>query len=141
MLKLLSDFRKKRQLKRYLLPLYEEMKKNLEIFYVMDQRQFITSGFHLVVWPLVKDLEAVKKHETITVYARALDEFNRLFKQQKEYEQWYISDLKNKTPDNARVLHSLKNDLDQKLKVMEAIIIPAGQALETELLQLGFITN
>ena len=128
-------------MKKQLLAFLDEMEKNLETFFVMDQRQFITHGFRMEAWPLVKDLDIIKKQEAITAYAGAIEEFNRLFKEQKEYEQWYVSDLKNKTSDNARKLHAMKQELDTRVKAMEAIIIPAGQALEKELLQMGFIAN
>ena len=37
-----------------------EMEKNMELFYVMDQRQFITGGFLRILWPLVCDLDMIK---------------------------------------------------------------------------------
>jgi hypothetical protein len=49
--------------------------------------------------------------------------------------------MKNKTSDNAKKLHAFKHGLDAKVKSMEAIIITAGQSLEKELLNLGFITH
>ena len=130
-----------RKLKKGLFAFWTEIEKNLELFYVMDQRQFITQGFLLCAWESVKGEDAVKKHEPILVYARAMERFNRLHKEHKEYEQWYAVDLKNKTPDNARKLHGLKQELDKQLKGMEALIIPAGQALETEMVTLGWLKN
>ena len=92
------------------------MEKNLEFFYVMDQRQFITHGFLTDMWPLVKDMDIIKQHETIAKYAQAMEDFNHSLKAYKEYEAWYTGDVKNKTPENARKLHALKNELDEKLK-------------------------
>ena len=129
-----------KSLKKNLLAFLDEMEKNLENFYVMDQRQFITQGFVMAKWLLVKDEEVIKKHETILVYAHTLEGFNNLFKEYKEYEQWYASDMKNKTPENARCLHGMKHELDKQLKNMEAIIIPAGQALEKQMLEMGLLT-
>ena len=126
-------------MKNNLFAFLSEMEKNLEIFYVMDQRQFITQDFLADTWVLVKDLELVKKHESIAVYVHAVKEFNRLFKEFKAYEQWYASDMKNKTQENGRKLHAMKHDLDQRLKGMEAIIIPAGQDMEREMVQLGLL--
>jgi hypothetical protein len=125
--------------KKDLLDFLQEMEKNLEIFYVTDQRQFITHGFLTDVWPRVKDQEPVRRHVEIAAYIRALQDFNGLYKDHKEFEQWYVSDLKNKTPDNARKLHGMKQQLDERLKTLEATIILAGQALEKELLQLGML--
>ena len=43
--------------------------------------------------------------------------------------------------ENAKKLHTLKNGLDQRVKTLEPIIIKAGQILEKELLNLGFVSN
>ena len=127
------------QLKKNLFDFLEEMESNLESFYVMDQRQFITHGFLTDAWPLVKDIDIIKRHEAIVKYAKATEDFNHSFKTYKEFEAWYTEDIKNKTPENARKLHALKHELDQKLWGMEALIIPAGQDLEREMLQLGLL--
>ncbi len=127
------------RIKKNLLLLLAEMEKNLEIFYVMDQRQFITEGFVIRVWDEVKNEEVIKRNEPILIYAQALIEFNLLYKEYKEFEHWYSSDMKNKTPENAKKLHALKHKLDAQMKAMEAVIIPAGQALEKELLSLGML--
>ena len=66
---------------------------------------------------------------SIGIYAKAMEDFNHSFKAYKEYEAWYSGDIKNKTPENARKLHALKEELDQKLNGMEAVIISAGQDL------------
>jgi len=126
-------------LKKNLLDFLAEMEKNLETFYVMDQRQFITYGFSMDKWPLVKDLDIIKKHGTIARYAKAIEEFNASLKAFKEYESWYTGDLKNKTPEGSRKLHAMKHELDERIRAMEALIIPAGQDLEREMLQLGLL--
>jgi hypothetical protein len=118
-----------------------EMEKNLEFFYVMDQRQFITHGFLTDCWPRVCDMDIIKQHETIAQYARGAEDFNHSLTAYKEYEAWYTGDVKNKTPEGARKLHALKHDLDQKLKTMEALIIPAGQDLEREMVKLGLLKS
>jgi hypothetical protein len=129
------------QTKKQLFALLAEMEKNLEYFYVMDQRQFITHGFLIEVWPQVKDMEFVKKHASIIKYGQAMEDFNHALKAQKEYEAWYTSDIKNKTPENAKKLHAMKHELDARVKTLEAIIIPAGQDLEREMLQLGLLKS
>jgi hypothetical protein len=137
-----SIFKKKsqqEQLKKDLFDFLGEMEKNLELFYVMDQRQFIINGFLTDIWPRVKGVDLIKKHESIVVYAKAIDGFNLSLKAYKEFETWYTADPARKTPENARKLHGLKAELDQKLKGMEAVIIPAGQDLEREMVQLGIL--
>ena len=133
--KFLNQWRLKYRLIAYL----NEMEKNLELFYVMDQRQFITHGFTIEVWERVKNDEIIKKHNDIVACVQAMTDFNQQFKNYKDYEQWYVGDVNNKTPDNAKKLHAMKNDLDQKLKGMDALIIPAGQTLEKEMIALGFL--
>ena len=141
MLAKVQTFLQQRKLKKDLLAFLSEMEKNLELFYVMDQRQFILNGFWADAWAPVKDTAIVRKHESIRAYANAVEQFNVLFRDYKEYEVWYASDLKNKTQDNAKKLHGMKQDLDKRLKEMEAVIIPAGQALEKEMLVLRILKN
>jgi len=130
---------KDEQLRKSLFDFLAEMEKNMELFYVMDQRQFITSGFLTEMWPRIKDIDIIKRHDAIHKYARAMEDFNQALKVHKEYEAWYIGDVNNKTPENSRKLHALKHELDIKLKGMEALIILAGQDLEREMVQLGLL--
>ncbi len=127
------------QLKKGLFEFLDEMEKNLELYYVMDQRQFIIEGFLTETWGLVKDKDLIKKHNSIVVYAKSTEDFNSSFKAYKDFEAWYTSDINHKTPDNARKLHALKDVLDHQLRAMEAIIITAGQDLEREMVTLGLL--
>ena len=127
------------QLRKDLFDFLAEMEKNLEFYYVMDQRQFITHGFLIDVWPRVQGMDIIKRHEGIAKYAWAIEEFNQALKDHKDYENWYVADLQHKSPENARKLHALKHGLDLKLKGMEAVIILAGQDLEREMLSLGLL--
>ena len=127
------------KMKKDLFDFLAELEKNLELFYVMDQRQFITNGFLTDVWSRVKEMDLIKKHETVIQYARAVQNFNLGLKAHKDYEAWYVGDVNNKNPENARKLHALKNDLDLKLKDLEALIILAGQDVEREMLKLGLL--
>ena len=116
-----------------------EMEQNLESFYVMDQRQFVVHGYLTDLWPRVKDMDMIKRHDTIAAYVKATQDFNHALKVHKEYEAWYTGDINNKNPENARKLHALKHELDMKLKGMEAVIILAGQDLEREMVKLGLL--
>src|ERR1700733_11065605 len=107
---------KEEQLRKNLFDFLAEMEQNLEFYYVMDQRQFITSGFLTDIWPLVKDMDIIKRHDSIALYAKSTEDFNQALKAYKEYEMWYTGDVKNKTPEGARKLHALKHELDLKLK-------------------------
>jgi hypothetical protein len=141
MLDMIQSWRSKHALKKQLLTFLDEMEQNLEIYYVTDQRQFMTGGFIMAAWDKVKNIEVIQRHESIKIYATTLLDFNKSYKEFKEYEQWYSSDMNNKSTENAKKLHALKAELDLNLKTLEAIIIPAGQALEQELLNLGFISH
>ena len=141
MLEFLKSWQGKHSFKNNLLEFLDEIEKNLEIYYVMDQRQFVTNCFLLDKWQKVKDLEVLKTHQDIKKYAEALMDFNKAYEDYKSYEQWYSSDMKNKNSENAKQLHTLKDSLQIKIKSFEAIIITAGQSLERELLNLGFIDN
>lgn len=139
MFSLFNQDSKEQKLRKKLFDFLAQMEKNLELFYVMDQRQFILNGFLVDLWPSVKDLDIIKKHESIAFYAKSLEDFNHSFKAHKEYEAWYVGDLKNKNPENAKKLHAMKHELDIKLKNLEAVIILAGQDLEKEMLKLGLL--
>lgn len=141
MFKAIQDWQYKRRLRKSLLGLLDEMEKNLETYYVIDQRQFIVNGFLMHEWERCKDIDLLKKHEAISVYAATLSGFNSAFDEQRSYEQWYTSNMEHKTPDNAKKLHALKNSLMERVKTLEPVIISAGQVLEKELLNLGFITH
>ena len=139
MIPLFKKISGQQQLKTHVFAFLAEMEKNLEFFYVMDQRQFISHGFLHETWVLVKDLDLVKRHESVLVYIAAVEDFNRCLNAFKAYETWYASDLQHRSPENARKLHTLKHELDQKLTGMEAVIIPAGQDVEREMVQLGLL--
>jgi hypothetical protein len=130
-----------RETRKSLYDFLAQMEKNLEFFYVMDQRQFITHGFLTDAWPAVKGMEIIKRHGSILAYARCMEEFNDSLKNYKEFEAWYTGDVNNKKAENARKLHELKSELDQKLRSLEAVIIAAGQDLEREMLKLGLLES
>ena len=127
------------QMKKLLLPLLDEMERNLEKYYVMDQRQFIESGFEMDAWIKAQKLKDFNFDERLKHYAYILEEFNKFYAAFKEYERWYASDLNNKTAENAKVLHSQKQELEKRMKKLDRVIIPAGQVLEKKLLELKII--
>lgn len=141
MLRLFESWRNEKSLKEKLLAFLAEMERNLETYYVMDQRQFITHGFEMLMWEQVKDLDVVKRHTALLAYGETLAEFNRAFNEHKDFERWYSSNMDHKTQENSKKLHMLKHDLDKRVKMLEPILIMAGQALEKELLNLGFISH
>ena len=122
-----------------MLPLLDEMEKNLEKYYVMDQRQFIESNFDLQAWNKAQALKEFTFDERLKHYAYILEQFNTSYAAFKEFERWYVSDLKNKTAENAKKLHTQKQELETRVKKLDRIIIPAGQVLEKKLLEMRII--
>ena len=57
------------QIKKSLLPLLDEMEKNLEKYYVMDQRQFIESGFGMEAWARAQKLQDFNFDDRLKHYA------------------------------------------------------------------------
>ena len=139
MLLFINELFLRRRIKGLLLPLLEEMEENLERFYVMDQRQFIESDFMLSAWQKAQTLQDFTFDERIKHYAYILEEFNKGYASYKEFEKWYAGDLKNKTPENAKILHAQKQELEKRMKKLDRVIIPAGQALEKKLLDMKII--
>ena len=118
---------------------YEELKRNLEIFHVMDQRQFIDMEFKADEWQKVKISEAIRALETVGVYGRSIEDFNHSYRSFKDYEKWYAADMANKTRENAEKLHTQRNELDEKLKALYPVICRAGEQVEYKLIKLGLI--
>ncbi len=122
---------------RLLMQFYVELKKNLEIFYVMDQRQFIDMEFRSAEWAKIKS-QAVQ-YPKVSAYGAAVEDFNAFYRQFKEFEKWYAGDMANKTKENAQKLHTQRSELESKLKTMYPVICSAGAELEYKLIDLGLI--
>ena len=72
---------------------------------------------------------------------RCLEEKGDYYAAFKEYERWYASDLKNKTAENAKQLHTQKEGLQKRMKKLDRVIIPAGQVLEKKLLEMKILKS
>ena len=129
----------RRRIRKFMTPLLDEMEKNLEKYYIMDQRQFIESNFDMQAWNKAQSLKEFVFDERLKHYAYILEQFNTSYAVFKEFERWYVSDLKNKTAENAKKLHTQKQELEKRMKKLDRVIIPAGQVLEKKLLELKII--
>ena len=127
------------QHKDALMRLYGEIKKNLEIYYVMDQRQFIDMEFQSAQWQKVQSQKGTAGLAKLKDYGRVVDDFNRFYREFKEFEKWYAADMNNKTKENAQKLHTHRSELDGKLKNMYPVICAAGEELEYKLIELKLI--
>jgi hypothetical protein len=122
-----------------LMHFYEELKKNLELFYVMDQRQFIDMEFRSTAWAKIKTMEAIAAYPKVQAYGASIEDFNAFYCRFKEFEKWYAADMANKTKENAQKLHTQRSELEAKLKTMYPVICSAGEELEYKLIELGLI--
>lgn len=122
-----------------LMDFYGELKKNLEIFHVMDQRQFIDMEFLLQEWQKARSADWAKPFDKVHLYGRLIEEFNSFYRGFKEYEKWYTADMNNKTRENAEKLHTQRNELDDKLKNLYPVICRAGEQVEYKLIEMGLL--
>ena len=122
-----------------LMRFYEELKKNLELYYVHDQRQFIDKEFKTEEWMKIQSVEALQGAVKIQLYGKAIEDFNQFFRSFREFEKWYAGDMANKTKENAQTLHTRRAQLDEKLKSLYPVICQAGEELEHKLIDRGLI--
>lgn len=139
MLSMIKDWQRQQELKKYLRPFWREVCKNLELFYVMDQRQVIDKLFQTQQWLVVQELKNVNFTETIEQYAKAIEEHNTLLVDFKSFEKWYAGDTKNKTRDNAQQLHAKKALVNKHFKTLRPILESAKETLTKRLLSIGVL--
>ena len=128
MLKFFQEWKNKKTQRKILVEFYQELKKNLESYYVMDQLGRFRF-FRLDSWPQAKDYPGIGKDPLILAYSQRLCEYNAVLDDFTKYEQWY-SDLNNKTPANGRILHDKKEEVRNKFQGLEAVIKSALQNFE-----------
>ena len=120
---------KHRRSKKILLDLWREMNVNLERFYVIDQRQFISSAFLLDSWGVAKHSASVNFSAEVLDYASVLEQFNSAYEDMQIFEKSYLSSIANKTRANALILHAKKEFLDDMVRQIKPRILLAQQAL------------
>ena len=124
-----QEWKKNQERQRILLAFYEELKKNLESYYVMDQLGRFRL-FRLTIWSRLNEEALFAWDEPLVAYIRRLEEYNALLDDFLKYEQWYASDINNKTPATARVLHDKREEPRQKFQGLEPVIKSAIQSFE-----------
>ncbi len=122
-----------------LMGIYAELKKNLEIFHVMDQRQFIDMEFRLQQWQKVRSCDWAGSFDKVHLYGQAVEDFNGFYRDFKSFEKWYAADMSNKTRENAQKLHTQRSELEGKLKALYPVICSAGAQVEYKLIDLGLV--
>jgi hypothetical protein len=130
---LLSPFLKKRSQKNFLLSLLNEINSNLEKYYVIDQRQFITMDFEMSAWEEARHFSGSQFPGEVLDYASALEDFNRTFADCRALEETYSSSIDNKTLEAAKVLHAKKEAVEEKFRSVQPKIIAAQKALRVRM--------
>ena len=132
MLKFFQEWKNKKTQHKVLLEFYQELKKNLESYYVMDQLGRFRF-FRLESWPQAKDYLALGADPVILAYIHRLGKYHAVLDDFTKYEQWYAADLNNKTPDNGRILHDKREEVKKKFPGLETVIKSALQSFEKQL--------
>lgn len=129
--KLFRNFFFKEQVnkKKLLLELWHEINANLESYYVLDQRQFISTKFELQAWNEAQQFLKVRFPQELYDYAGAIKEFNASFAAMKGYEEFYSSSIDNKTRANAETLHGMQEVLESRVLNMKEKITRARDTL------------
>ncbi|MBF0485187.1 MAG: hypothetical protein HQL16_01605 [Candidatus Omnitrophica bacterium] len=107
----LKPFFRQKPRKNFLVALWHEINLNLERYFVVEQRQFITEPFENNACHEARTFASLKFPRELTEYAHAVDQFNALFREMKEFEAFYSSSIDKKTKENAEILHQQKESL------------------------------
>lgn len=113
----------------FALRLLNEMNNNLERYYVIDQRGFISAPFDLEDFQDARHYSGMTFPREVYYYAEVLETFNKLFRECREFEEMYSSGIQNKTHANAEILHAKKEALELRLKDIQGVIVAAQKAL------------
>ncbi|MBF0594060.1 MAG: hypothetical protein HQL22_03755 [Candidatus Omnitrophica bacterium] len=126
---LLKFFSRPGRKSKILLNVWHEINDNLERFYVIDQRQFISSDFSLQAWGEACHYPGLTFPEEVLEYAAVIEQFNDAFTDMQIFERSYSASLAKKTRANAEILHAKKEFLDNMVKHIKPRILLAQQAL------------
>ena len=137
MLKFFQEWKEKKALGSQRKEFYAEMKKNLESFYVMDQ----LGKLRFFKLEICEKLKKVDLHfpESVLTYFQSLQNYNDSLQDFKDYEQWYTTDINQKTPDNAKALHEKKEQAQNQFSGLEKIIKSAIKDWEARLKEMGLL--
>lgn len=139
MLQWWADWRQRQERRRILLAFYREVERNWESVHVIQQRG-VLDKFTLDVWQRVKGRPELKLERRVVDYGEPFAQFNTAMDEFKKFEQWYASDLKNKTTGNARILHDKKEAASEKFKGLLGIVADAKKILEQGLVAEKILT-
>ena len=132
MFRFFSKLRAKRKRRHVLLNFYQEVAKNWESWHVMHQRN-VADKFSLTSWQKVQENKALNANQKILNYINLLIDYNQGMDEFRSYEQWYVSDIENKTTENAKVLHTKKEIVATKFNGLLAVVESVKTELERQL--------
>ena len=138
MLDFLREWKKQKGTKKLAMELLQEMKDNLEAYYVMSQLSRLRF-FNLQQWKIFENSPLLPLSEKILFYAKILADYNASLEQFKKYEEWYTSDINHKTPENARTLHVKREEASQRCKGLDQVIKPAIVDFEQKLYEMKIL--
>lgn len=122
-------FRQKSLRKNFLFLLWQEISRNVERYYIVDQRQFISEPFEMDAWKEARDFTSVRFPAAVVEYVAAVESFNKAFLEMKEFEETYLSSVEYKTRANAEILHARKEELQKKFDFLRPLIFTAQKAM------------
>jgi len=107
-----------------------EMARNLEACYVMEQlgsRKLLS-----MTWgETLRQDEGVVLPAEIQDYLAAVQVYNALFVEKKNYEDWYRADVNRQTRENALVLHEKGERLDESFSGLKMFVQSACNIQKT----------
>lgn len=106
-----------------------EINANVERFFVVEQRQFITEFFDTAeVEQLIKASEEDLPREVLT-YQKSMEAFNSALKEAKDFEAQSYAEVAQRTRAIAEVLHDKKEKVEELFKTLRPIIMSAQRSM------------
>ncbi len=105
------------------------MNTNVERFFVVEQRQFITESFDTLEIQRVISMSGVNLPAEICAYRQGIEAFNRALKDAKDFEEGSYKSAEQKTRANAEVLHQKKEKVEELFKTLRPVMMAAQKTM------------
>jgi hypothetical protein len=125
---------KQRLEKKVKAQLYREIRKNLEISYVMAQRGDFLS-FLLDKWKQAQEDYRLCSDEQLQQYGQRIAKYNEAYFEFVKYQEWYAKDIQHKTYEHAKELHSRVELMEAQRQGLTEVIKTAEAGLRTHLIK------
>jgi hypothetical protein len=123
------SFGKPRQQDGLLFKCWEEMNTNVERFFVVEQRQFITEFFDTQEIQRVIGMPRINLPAEIGAYQQGIEMFNAALKDAKDFEESSYKSAEQKTRANAEVLHQKKEKVEELFKTLRPVMMAAEKTM------------